>query len=262
MSDDRQPPRTSPPPGAPPSLERIREQAAMRAPLPKRFYKEATVHHEADGWRVLLDGKPVKTPNKRTLALPSEALAEAVAAEWRAQDQVLDPATMPLTRIANSSIEGVADRMAEVAADVVAFAGSDLLCYRAAGPDALSARQTAAWDPIVQWAASDLGARLALAEGVMPVQQNETALQSIATALEGLSPFQLAGLHVATTLTGSALLALAVLKGRLTPEQAWAAAHIDEDYQIEQWGTDEEAETRRAFRWAEMQAACRMMREG
>lgn len=245
--------RSEPPRG--PDAERIREQAAMRAPLPKRFYKEVSLRQEGSEWLVLLDGRQVKTPGKRTLALPSLSLAEAVAAEWRAQGATINPATMPLTRIVNTAIEGVSDRMAEVADDVVAFAGRDLLCYRAAGPEGLVALQSAAWDPVVSWAATDLAARLVLVQGVMPVEQPAPALAHIADAVRPLDKFKLAALHVATTLTGSALLALAVLRARLTPYEAWASAHVDEDYQIAQWGHDDEADQRRASRWLEMQAA-------
>ncbi len=253
---------TEPKPPHQANPERIREQAAMRAPLPKRFYKDVTLREDPAGWAVLLDGRPIKTPGKRSLALPSEVLAEAVAAEWRAQDKVIDPGTMPMTRIANTAIESVSGQMQEVADDVVAFAGRDLICYRAAGPEALVVRQSAAWDPIIQWAAAELVARFILAEGVMPVEQPAAALERVAEAVKPLDAFQLSGLHVATTLTGSALLALAVLRGRLTPQEAWAAAHIDEDYQIELWGPDEEAATRRAYRWDEMRAACLYLRHG
>ena len=242
--------------------KRIREQAAMRAPLPKRFYKDVTLREDPAGWSVLLDGRPIKTPGKRPLAFPSQQLAEAVAVEWRAQEKIINPGTMPMTRIANTAIEAVSGQMHEVANDVVAFAGSDLLCYRAAGPEALVARQSAAWDPIVQWAAAELGARFILAQGIMPVEQTAAALERVADAVKPLDAFQLSGLHVATTLTGSALLALAVLRERLTPENAWATAHIDEDYQIELWGPDEEAAERRAYRWHEMQAACVFLRGG
>lgn len=228
----------------------------MRAPPPKRFYKDVTLSQAIGGWSVLLDGRSIKTPGKRALLLPSESLAAAVADEWRAQEKIIDPGAMPLTRIANTAIEAVSDKMDEVAADIVAFAGSDLLCYRAADPEALVARQSAAWDPIVQWAASELGARFILAQGVMPIEQPAAALARVGEAVRPLDAFQLSGLHVATTLSGSALLALAVLKGRLNPQEAWAAAHVDEDYQISAWGPDEEAAERRAFRWGEMQAAC------
>lgn len=241
---------------------RIREQAAMRAPLPKRFYKDVSLRQGGGGWSLLLDGREVKTPGKRKLVLPTKRLGEGLADEWRAQETVIDPASMPLTRIANSAIEAVTEHMAEVAADVVAFAGSDLVCYRAAGPEALVARQSRAWEPVVAWASSALHARFALAEGVMPVKQPQAVLDQVAAAVAPLDAFKLAGLHVATTLTGSALLALAALKLRLTPQEAWAAAHVDEDYQIELWGEDAEARSRRAYRWSEMQAACAVMNEG
>lgn len=244
------------------SADRMREQAAMRAALPKKFYSAVSTAQGETGFNVLLDGRIVKTPGKKVLALPTESLAQAVALEWDRQDGVIDPATMPLTRIANTAIEAVSVKMAEVEADIVAFAGSDLLCYRAAGPEMLVVRQSKAWDPVVQWAADALGARFILGEGVMPISQPPSALDSIARAVTGLGPFRLAGLHVATTLTGSALLALAVLKEARTAEQAWAAAHVDEDYQIELWGSDTEAVARRAQRWADMQAASRMLTEG
>lgn len=249
--------KSEPPRGA--DAQRLREQAALRAPLPKRFYKDVTIRQDAEGWIILLDGRVVKTPGKQPLLLPSETLAQAVAEEWRAQTTVIDPGMMHLTRIANTAIEAVSEKRNEVAADIVAFAGSDLLCYRAAGPGALVVRQSAMWDPIVQWAASDLGARLVLAEDVMPVEQPQAALDRVAEAVKDLDVLRLSALHVATTLTGSSLLALAVLRGRLTAADAWAAAHVDEDYQIEQWGTDEEATARRAYRWQEMQAACLLL---
>lgn len=252
--------KSEPPRG--PDPNRIREQAAFKAPLPKRFYKDVDVRHEPEGWSVLLDGRTVKTPGKRLLSLPTERLANAVADEWRKQRDVIDPGTMHLTRIANTAIEAVADKRQEVAADIVAFSGSDLVCYRAAGPGALVVRQAALWDPVVHWVASDLGARFVLAEGVMPVEQPPAALDRIAEAIAGLDALPLAGLHVVTTLTGSALLALAVLRGRLTPAEAWAAANVDEDYQIEQWGTDDEALERRAYRWDEMRAACLTLESG
>lgn len=234
----------------------------MRAPLPKRFYTDVAVRQDAAGWCILLDNRVVKTPGKRQLTLPNETLAEAVANEWRAQQTVIDPGTMHLTRIANTALEAVAEKRDEVAADIVAFSGSDLICYRASGPAALVSRQGAAWDPVVQWAAKDLGARFVLAEGVMPVEQPKAALAAVADAVKDLSALPLAGLHVVTTLTGSALLALAVARGRLTPEEAWTAAHLDEDYQIEHWGTDEEATERRTYRAQEMAAACLILRHG
>lgn len=239
-------------------------------PLPKRFYKSVTVvaaelpPRKGEGnvtgeFRVLLDGKPMRTPAKAEFMVPTAALADAIAAEWEAQRDHIDPATMPLMRLANSAIDGVRARAAEVRAEIVKYAGSDLLCYRAERPGELARRQAGAWDPILVWAQEALEARFLVAQGIVPVAQTETALAPIARALEGLDDFTLSAVYVMTTLTGSALLALAHAHGRLSAEAAWAAAHVDEDWQIGQWGEDAEAKTRRARRWAEMQAASRLM---
>jgi chaperone required for assembly of F1-ATPase len=208
---------------------------------------------------VLLDGRPARTPRKRALDLPGRALAEAVAAEWAAQGERMDPVTMPLTRLVNSAIDGVRGREHEVAADIVRYAGSDLVCYRAGHPDGLVARQQAAWDPVLAWAAAELGVRLVFGEGLMPVAQPTRALEAVAATLGPLDAFRLTALHVMTTLTGSCLIALAHARGRLPLEEAWCAAHIDEDWQAEQWGIDHEAAARRAHRLVEMQAASRLL---
>jgi chaperone required for assembly of F1-ATPase len=255
-------------------------------PLRRRFYKIVTVAEESrptavripptpdtssrrvedapsarwgGEYRILLDGRPVRTPAKALLALPTRALAEAIAGEWDAQREHIDPSSMPLTRLANSAIDGVRGRAAEVRADIVKYAGSDLLCYRATEPEELVRRQAELWDPVLAWGREALGARLEVAEGLMPVTQPEAAQQAVARALDGQDAFALAALHVMTTLTGSALLALAHARGRLTVEQAWAAAHVDEDWQIGTWGEDAEAAARRLRRWSEMQAASRML---
>lgn len=238
---------------------KIPGKEALRPALPKRFYKSAAIAPHEGGYAVLLDGRVIRTPLKRILALPSEALAVAVAEEWRCQREVIDPASMPLTRIANSAIDAVAEEMEAVAADIAAFAGSDLICYRADAPDGLAERQGAAWNPILAWAEDMLGLRLMLGAGVMPVEQPAELRRSIHAAVSGESPLRLAAIHVVTTLTGSALLALALARGQIAPETAWAAAHIDEDWQIEQWGPDAEAAERRAFRSREFEAACRIL---
>lgn len=231
--------------------------------LPKRFYKSVSVR-EVEGvggaglFLVLLDGRSLKTPGKKPIAVPGEAFAEALADEWRAQGERIDPATMPMTRIANSSIDGVSGREAEVAADIASFAGSDLTCYRAEGPHDLVGRQAAAWDPVLAWAWDSFGGRFVLAEGVMPVAQPTESIECFAGELSDLNAIQLGALHVMTTLTGSALIALYHAKGGLSAEAAWAAAHVDEDFQIAQWGEDEEASERRRNRWADFQAASRM----
>ncbi|KAB0676661.1 ATP12 family chaperone protein [Aureimonas leprariae] len=224
--------------------------------LPKRFYEAVTVSAADGGYAVLLDGRGVKTPSRRPLVLPSAAVAEAVAAEWRAQGERIDPATMPATRLANTVIEGIADDPAAVRDDAAKFVESDLLFYRADAPTALAERQRAAWDPIVAWAESHVGGRFVLGEGVMHVAQPPASLAAFRAWIGRESnPFRIAALHQMTTLTGSVLLALAVLEGRLNVEAAWAAAHVDEDWNIEQWGADAEAEARRAGRFADMRAA-------
>lgn len=234
----------------------------QRKTLPKKFFKEASAQ-EADGSFVLaLDGRPARTPGRNPLATPPRALTQALADEWNAQGAFIDPGAMPLTRIVNSAIDGVAREMEAVAAEIVKYAGSDLLVYRAGEPAALVAEQAAAWDPIIAWAREELGARFVLAEGVMFVAQPDHVGPTIAAAVEtaaGASPLRLAALHVMTTISGSALLALAVARGRLTPEQAWSAAHVDEDFQIRAWGEDFEAAARRARRWTEMEAAGRLI---
>jgi chaperone required for assembly of F1-ATPase len=193
------------------------------------------------------------------LALPTRALAEAVAAEWEAQGERIDPATMPLTRLANSTIDGVIARQAEVRAEIVKYAGSDLLCYRAEGPEELIRRQAETWDPVLAWARAALGADFNVSQGVMPAAQPDAATEAVARALQPHGPFALAAIHVMTTLMGSALLALAHAHGHLSAEAAWVAAHVDEDWQISQWGEDAEAKARRDRRWAEMQAASRLL---
>lgn len=228
-------------------------------PLPKRFYKAASVSPSGGSFRILLDDRPVRTPKKAALALPTRALAEAIAAEWAAQGERIDPATMPLTKLANTVLDGVVGREGDLRADIGKYASSDLVCYRAGEPEGLIALQAQHWDPVLDWARTALGARFILAQGLMPVSQSQKALNAISAVISDLDPYRLAALHVMTTLTGSALIALAVLKGQLSPEAAWDAAHVDEDWQISQWGEDAEATARRARRRAELEAAFRLL---
>jgi chaperone required for assembly of F1-ATPase len=232
---------------------------ALTPPLPKRFYKDVTVGGEDGAWAILLDGRPVKTPAKHALTVPTKPLAEAIAGEWRAQGERINPHLMPLSKLAITAIDGVAKHTADVAADIVKFAGSDMICYRAEAPEALTVLQGSAWDPILAWARSELGARFNLAVGVMPVHQSPAALEKVAEAVARFTAMALTALHVMTTLTGSALLALAHASGRISAEEAWLKAHVDEDWQISQWGVDVEAAQRRAARQAEMMAASRFL---
>jgi len=225
------------------------------AAAPKRFYETVGVAEMDGRWHVQLDGRGVKTPNRAPLALPTRALAEAIAAEWGAQTSIIDPRSMPLTKLANTTLDGVIGREEAVRAEITAYAGNDLLCYRAERPEALVQRQHERWNPLLIWVTDHFGARLHTTAGVMPVRQAEDCISRLGEAVAALDPYALAACHVITTLTGSAVLALAFLHGRLSAEEAWEAAHVDEDFQIEQWGEDAEARKRRDARSAEMQAA-------
>jgi len=233
-----------------------RAQIRMKKPLPKRFYKDVSVGESEDGYAIELDGKPVKTPARRTLVAPTRALAQLLSAEWQRQAEVIDPATMPVTRLVNTALDGVAADLQAVFEDILRFSSSDLLCYRADSPERLVERQAERWDPVIDWAAQDLGARFILAEGVMHQEQPREATAAFAVTLRKYdTALELACLHTVTTLTGSAILALAFAEGRLPLAEVWSLAHIDEDWTIEHWGSDAEAEQRRADRFAEFQAA-------
>lgn len=228
----------------------------LRKNLPKRFWKEVTVSPVEGGFSVMLDGRPVRTPTRRAFVLPQATLTEQIAEEWRKVGEFLDPAEMPLTRIANAALEGVVDRMQETADDLAKYAGSDFLCYRATDPARLVERQKEAWNPVLDWARERQGWQFNLTEGFMHVAQPAETLQAVQEAARSISdPLELAALHVATTLTGSAVLAFALRAGAFSVADIWAAAHVDEDVQMAIWGTDDEALARRARRWSEFQAA-------
>ena len=254
--------------------------------LPKRFYKAVTVaavlplhvvpmagfdttggvqprdKRGGNSVRVpcLLDGKPMRTPAKKEFLLPTRALADAVAAEWEAQTDRIDPATMPLTRLANSAIDGVMGREAEVRADIVKYAGSDLVCYRAEGPPELVRRQAEAWDPVLAWAREALGARFHVTQGIMPAAQPAPAAASVARAIEAHRGLRSGGpaRHDDADGLGPAG-AGPCSRAPDCGARRWAAAHVDEDWQISQWGEDAEAKARRERRWQEMQAASRLI---
>ncbi len=232
-------------------------EPSRESQLPKRFYDKVDVELQDDIYVVLLDGRPVRTPGKALLASSANDVSEMLAVEWRVQEERIDPMTMPVTRLANTAVDGVANDMQAVKEDIVRYSCSDLLCYRAAQPQPLVDRQTETWDPFIDWAQSDLGARFALAQGVTYIDQPPESIAAFNTHVGLISdPMVLAGAHVVTSLTGSAIIAMAVVKGAWEVDDAWAAAHIDEDWNIEQWGQDFEAEERRAFRYKDMKAAC------
>ena len=227
---------------------------------PRRFYRAVTTAQVAEGHAVRLDDRPVRTPARRVLAAPTLRLAQALAAEWAAQGEVIEPVRMPLTRLANAIIDGVAGEPAPVAAEIAKYLSCDLLFYRANSPRGLVERQRRHWDAILAWAADELGARFVSTEGVIYVAQPQEALQAAAEAIGGGDSWRLGALHAATTLTGSALIALALADGSLCVEDAWAAANVDEDWNMEQWGRDALALERRGHRLAELQAAAIVLR--
>lgn len=237
-----------------------RAQIQMKAPLPKRFYKAVTVEPAEPGYAVKLDGKSARTPGKAPLVLPTMPAARLVADEFEAQGETIDPVRMPALRLVNTAIDGVASDPQAVLEDILRFAASDLLCYRAEGPQRLIELQNAAWNPVLDWARSSLGARFNLAEGIIHVEQPRESIAVLGVHFrQRTEPFTLASLHVMTTLTGSALLALAVEAGEIDPETGWTAAHVDEDWQIEHWGQDAEAIAHRAHRKRDFLAAVALL---
>jgi chaperone required for assembly of F1-ATPase len=238
-----------------PSLRAKLAAASASRPLPKRFYADAAMEAAGAGFRLTLDGKSARTPSRREIWVASQSLAKLIAAEWTAQGATIDPATMPLTTLVCTALDTVADQPLRVRDEIVAYAGSDLLCYRAEAPAGLVALQERHWDAPLAWGEAALGARFVIATGLMPVTQPPAAQSAVRDALEPLGALELAAVHVLTTLTGSAILALSGLRGALDLDAIWTAAHVDEDWQIAQWGEDAEAAARRTRRRREAEAA-------
>lgn len=222
----------------------------------KRFWRQVAI--DAEGV-VRLDDRPVRTPGRVPLALPTAALAAAVADEWRAVDGELDPRDMPLTGLSNAAIDRVAPDPRAFAAGLAAYGASDLTCYRAADPPELVARQAELWDPPLAWARSRYDVHFELARGVMPVEQPAATLARLGEAIAARDPFELAGLSPVVTITGSLVLALSLIEGALSSEQVWTAAHVDEDWQIELWGQDDLARVARDLKKREYDAAVRFL---
>lgn len=213
----------------------------MSSWTPRRFWTAATVVPAEGGYTVHLDSRPVRTPQKAPLLVPTLGLAEAIAAEWEAQEKTVDPESMPFTRTANSAIDKVAPQFDAVADMLAEYGGSDLLCYRAEGPDDLVALQADAWDPLLTWARESLGVSLQTTVGVMHVSQPAASLQALRRHVRALNPFQLAAFHDLVALSGSLVIALAVARRRIAADEAWTCSRIDETWQIALWGDDEEA---------------------
>ncbi|MAS45075.1 MAG: ATPase [Rhodobacteraceae bacterium] len=234
---------------------------AVAGAAPKRFWTEAACLPAGDGagWAVELDGKPLRTPGGAALVAPTRALGEATAAEWNAQGETLDPASLPLTKALNTVIDRVSVHKAEVVGMIAEFGGSDLLCYRAPHPRPLTARQAEAWDPWIAWAETRHGARLICAEGVMHVAQDPAALAALTAAVEAHDPYRLAALHELVTLSGSLVIGLAVSDGALEAEAGWRLSRLDEDFQAEHWGEDAEAAEVAALKRADFLQARRLL---
>jgi len=208
----------------------------------KRFWASAGAAKAGEGWAVELDGRPVRTPAKALLVLPSKALAEAIAAEWDAVGESLDPGALPLTGLANAAIDRVAPDKGAFARGLARYGESDLTCYRAEGPRALVERQDDHWGPILRWARRRFDVDFRTTRGIVPVEQPRATVERLAHAVSALDPFRLAGLSPLVTIGGSLVAGLAVLEGAISPEEAWAGVTVDERWQLEQWGADAEAE--------------------
>jgi len=235
----------------------------MSIDVNRRFYREAAAVSDpapdSGGWRIALDGKVVKTPARNPLVIPNRALAEAIAAEWSAQDTRIKPDTMPLMQLLSTAIDRVAPDRERIIAETAGYAATDLVCYRAEGPADLRAREAAEWDPLIDWLRVRFDVVLNVASGVIAVPQSEPALAVLTRVVAGQDDFRLTALSVMTGAVGSLVLGLAVLEGRITPEEAAKAAQLDELYQAERWGIDPEAEIRRASQRADLLAARRFL---
>src|SRR6266480_4447465 len=223
----------------------------------KRVYKQATARAAEGGWGVALDGRPMRTPTKHELIVPSAALAEAVAAEWDAQQDEIR--TMPVTRLAATAIDRTRTQRELVAAETANYAGTDLVCYRADHPPALIARQHAGWQPLIDWAMQRYDAALAVTSGIVPQPQSPAALKAFAAAVAAQDDFRLTALHAMTTACGSLVIALALIEGRLDAAAAFAVSQLDETFQIEAWGEDAEAAARRRGLAEDIEAAARFV---
>jgi len=225
----------------------------------KRVYARADISAAGRGHAIHLDAKPIKTPGGRVLAVPTAALAEAVAAEWNAQGEVVIPATMPLTQLVSTALDRVEPERAHIIAELMKYAGTDLLCYRAEIPVDLAERQTREWQPLLDWATLALDAPLLTTTAMLAIHQPPNALAALKRILEHADPWRLTAVQSATAVMGSLILALALAEGRLTAEQAFALSQLDETYQIEQWGQDEEAAERRAELRRDIAAAAHLL---
>ena len=229
--------------------------------FPKRFYKSVTSKQDEGGYSVLLDDKLLNTPGRHPLLLPTAGAADLVLMEWQAIEKEINPLLMPVTRLVNTAVDGVANEMQAVMEDIVRYASTDLLVYRAETPQGLVDNQKKHWDPILDWLAEEVGAVFETGEGIIHVPQSKQAVSGFGSRLENhADPFRLTCIHTFTSLSGSAIIALALAEGHLDAETAWKAAHVDEDWNIGLWGEDYEAAERRKQRWTDFEAADRLLK--
>ena len=228
--------------------------------LPRRFYSSVTAEKRNTGWCILLDGRPLLTPQKQLISLPSKLLAFEIVKEWDAQRDVIDPAAMPITCLVNTGIDMLIVKATEVRDEIVRFADCDLLCYRVEHPQGLVERQNTAWNGALAWLSRSYSVHLQIVNGVMPFSQPVSELNKFRALLDDVCGLELTALHVVDTLTGSAVLGFGVLDGEITPKDAWTASQVDEDWQIMQWGINSELELKRQLRWAEFKAATEVMK--
>lgn len=233
---------------------------SIKSQLRKRFYKDVSIGKPATGFNILLDNRPVKTPSGELLTTPNLRVGELVSREWNAQEEVIDPQTMPVTRLINTSIDGVAKDMQPVKDDIIRFVGSDLLCYRADSPIELVSNQQRCWDPLLGWTKEKLGAEFSVQTGIMHVAQPDTSIAIFGQRINAVDcPATLTALHSLTAITGSAIIALALHEGEIDGDLGWSAAYVDEDWQISQWGEDHDASALRAARTVEYDAAIQLL---
>jgi chaperone required for assembly of F1-ATPase len=225
----------------------------------KRFWKEVSVTAEGEDWSLRLDARPVKTPARAALTVPTEALAEAIAEEWRSVGETIDPQAMPLTGLANAAIDRVASNQPAFAQGLANYAEADLACYRAEGPQELVARQVWHWDKLLGWARRRFDVDFVVTSGLIHVAQPPATVARLTHAIAELDPFRLAGLSPLVTIGGSLLAALAVFEKAMTTEEAWQAVSVDDRWQLEQWGADAEAEAVLAYRQRDFLAAARFL---
>lgn len=221
----------------------------------KRFYDQVNIAHKGEGFAIQLDGRSVKTPMKRHLVLPTERLAQAVQKEWEAQGEKIDPHSMPLTRLANAALDRIEDERAAVIEQIVRFCGTDLICYRADAPESLVEAQAQAWDPLLRWLKQDLDIYLPVAVGITPITLDADVETKFLKHFEGLDVFALSGLGAIVSAAGSLCVGLGVLHGHIDGEQAYLAASVDERYQLDRWGADDDAEAQLKGREQDIKAA-------